>query len=286
MTALSNHGLHENAKAGRMHANDPRNRPKGRVLSLIYKRVHMAVEAIIFDKDGVLLDLNQTWFLTICNIAKHTESLIDGRVHHRQLLEVIGVELDADGQNGRVIENGAYATGTYGSLVPLWSSLDPALADIMTTPDFNQDMMDIAVSSVRGQTVPKGDIITPLMMLKTAGYKLGVVTNDGNDTTAINLTDLMLDDVMDHVVTADSGHGRKPDAGGIIACCAALGTTPDHAVMIGDTHADHDAAIAAGCQHVIAITDSSPAIPDFMPKSSYAVASCAELPALMAQITS
>lgn len=246
----------------------------------------MPIDAVIFDKDGVLLDLSQTWFLTICNIAKHTEELIDGRVPHRDLLDVIGVELNADGISGRVVENGAYATGTYGSLVPMWSALDPALADIMTTTAYKQKMMDIAVQSVHGQTVPKGDILTPLRALKAAGYKLGVVTNDGDDTTAINMADLMLDDIMDHVVTADSGHGRKPDAGGIVACCAALGTTPDRAVMIGDTYADHDAAIAAGCRHVIAITDDAPSIPDFMPKSSYAVASCADLPDLLDRINS
>ena len=245
----------------------------------------MAIDAIIFDKDGVLLDLNQTWFMTICNIAKHTEGLINGRVTHRAFLSAIGVELDADGQSGRVLENGAYATGTYGSLMPLWSALDPALGDIMETAAYKQEMMDIAVKSVAGQTVAKGDILTPLMALKAAGYKLGVVTNDGDDTTAINMADLGLNDVMDIVITADSGHGRKPDAGGILACCAALGTTPDRAVMIGDTHADHDAAIAAGCQHVIAITDTAPAIPDFMPKSSYAIASCADLPALIAHLT-
>ncbi len=244
----------------------------------------MTIDAILFDKDGVLLDLNQTWFLTICNIAKHTETLIDGRVHHRSLLKAIGVELNADGQSGHVEENGAFATGTYGSLIPLWGALDHALIEIMTSPAYDKDMMDIAVDSVRGQTVPKGDIMTPLNTLKAAGYRLGVVTNDGDQTTAINLKDLMLADIMDHVVTADSGHGRKPEAGGIIACCTALGTTPERAIMIGDTHADHDAAIAAGCQHVIAITDSAPTIPDFMPQSSYALASCAELPALIDQI--
>jgi phosphoglycolate phosphatase-like HAD superfamily hydrolase len=53
----------------------------------------MAIDAILFDKDGVLLDLNQTWFLTICNIAKYTEGLIDSRVTHRALLAAIGVEL-------------------------------------------------------------------------------------------------------------------------------------------------------------------------------------------------
>ncbi len=67
----------------------------------------MPIDAVIFDKDGVLLDLSQTWFLTICNIAKHTEGLIDGRVPHRALLDVIGVELNADGISGHVVEKTA-----------------------------------------------------------------------------------------------------------------------------------------------------------------------------------
>jgi phosphoglycolate phosphatase len=244
----------------------------------------MPIKLIIFDKDGVLLDLSQTWASTIVNIARHTESLIDGRVHHRDLLKAIGVELNSDGSGGTVLENGLYASGTYGSLVPAWGALDAALIAIMNTPAYADEMMAIATRSVRGQTAPKGAVQSALAELKSDGYQLGVVTNDGAPTTAINLDDLGLTAMMDHIVTADSGHGRKPEPGGILALCERLGVNPDEAVMIGDTHADHDAAIAAACRHVIAVTNEAPNIPAFMPKSSFAIPDCAALPALMRQI--
>jgi phosphoglycolate phosphatase len=246
----------------------------------------MPIKLIIFDKDGVLLDLSQTWASTIVNIARYTETLIDGRVHHRDLLKTIGVELSADGSHGKVLENGLYASGTYGSLVPAWGALDHTLIAIMNTASYMDEMMAIATRSVRGQTAPKGEVKSALEELKSDGYLLGVVTNDGAPTTAINLDDLGLTHMMDHIVTADSGHGRKPEPGGILALCERLGVTPDEAVMIGDTHADHDAAIAAACRHVIAVTNDAPDIPGFMPKSSYAIADCSALPRLMRQIDS
>jgi phosphoglycolate phosphatase len=244
----------------------------------------MPIKLIIFDKDGVLLDLSQTWASTIVNIARHTESLIDGRVPHRDLLKAIGVDLSADGKHGKVLENGLFASGTYGSLIPVWGELDATLIDIMNTPAYSDEMMAIATRSVRGKTAPKGAVQPALAELKSDGYQLGVVTNDGAPTTAINLDDLGLTAMMDHIVTADSGHGRKPEPGGILAICDRLGVAPDETVMIGDTHADHDAAIAAACRHVIAVTNEAPNIPAFMPKSSYAIPDCAALPALMRQI--
>jgi len=244
----------------------------------------MPIKLIIFDKDGVLLDLSQTWASTILNIARYTESLIDGRVHHRDLLRVIGVDLSADGQHGKVLENGIFASGTYGSLVPAWGQLDGALVDIMNAPAYLDEMMAISTRSVRGQTVPKGEVRSALTELKSDGYLLGVVTNDGDPTTSINLDDLGLAQLMDHVVTADSGHGRKPEPGGILALCEKVGVAPDEAVMVGDTYADHDAAIAAACRHIIAVTTDAPEIPSFMPKSSFAITECAALPALMRQI--
>lgn len=244
----------------------------------------MPIKLIIFDKDGVLLDLSQTWASTIVNIARHTENLIDGRVSHRDLLKAIGVDLSADGKHGNVLENGIFASGTYGSLVPVWGELDSALVDIMNAPAYGDEMMAIATQSVRGQTAPKGEVKSALAELKSDGYLLGVVTNDGDPTTAINLDDLGLTSLMDHIVTADSGHGRKPEPGGILALCERLGVAPDEAVMIGDTHADHDAAIAAACRHVIAVTNDAPDIPGFMPKSSFAIADCSALPRLMRQI--
>ena len=58
----------------------------------------MAIELIIFDKDGVLLDLSQNWFPAIVAIARHAETLIEGRVHYRQLLEAVGVMLKRTGK--------------------------------------------------------------------------------------------------------------------------------------------------------------------------------------------
>ena len=241
----------------------------------------MAIELIIFDKDGVLLDLSQTWFPAIVAIARHAETLIEGRVHHRQLLEAIGVMLEADGEGGKVLENGLYASGTYSALVPAWAALDSQLAHIMTHPDFRAEVTHIAATSVKGKTAPKGNVAPALTALKAEGYLLGLVTNDGAATTTINMRELGLSKLIDKIVTADSGHGKKPEPGGILAICEALNIPPQKTIMIGDTQADHDAAIKANCRHVIAVTNTAPSIPDFMPESSYAITDCGALPELM-----
>lgn len=235
-----------------------------------------AIQLVIFDKDGVLLDLNATWAPVIRAQADHLARISAGGVNADTILNAVGIE--TGGATPHIRDDGLFAAGSYSDIRDTWQRLCPNLAAYLAdSTRSREEMRALSQQAVRGNTVGKGQVQQGLEALRKAGYALAVVTNDNSPSTAINLADLGLGDMFDLVVAADSGHGRKPEPGGILACCAAVGSTPEASVMVGDTRADLEAAHAAGCGHFIAIADSAPMHPPHLPEASMTLGDCGSL---------
>ncbi|MDJ0805432.1 MAG: phosphoglycolate phosphatase [Gammaproteobacteria bacterium] len=86
--------------------------------------------------------------------------------------------------------------------------------------------------------------------LKTAGYRLGCVTNKAAQFTIPLLQDLGVHDEFELVVSGDSLPKKKPDPLPLLHAADRFGVTPDNAMMIGDSQSDVKAARAAGFQIV------------------------------------
>ncbi len=60
--------------------------------------------------------------------------------------------------------------------------------------------------------------------------------------------------MTDFVVGADSGYGEKPEPGGVLAACAAVGVEVRRAVVVGDSTTDMLMATRAGVGCRVAVT--------------------------------
>lgn len=81
--------------------------------------------------------------------------------------------------------------------------------------------------------------------LRSAGYRLGIVTGKGSDAWAV--TEVAVDlGPFDVVITDDDVHAAKPDPGGLLAAADALGVAPAQAVYVGDSTVDMKAGRNAG----------------------------------------
>jgi len=87
-------------------------------------------------------------------------------------------------------------------------------------------------------------------LLKSAGYKLGCVTNKAARFTEPLLKDLGVYDDFAIVVSGDTLPRKKPDPEPLLYAAAHLGCEPSSALMIGDSVSDVAAARAAGFQIV------------------------------------
>lgn len=241
------------------------------------------IKLLIFDKDGVILDLIATWLPVVRAVADYTVSRLPagyaGPIDRARLLAEIGVDDAAD-----IIDPaGLFAAASFVEIRAAWQAMLPDdMISLEQDPDYRDRVKDLVLELARGQTVAKGDVKTPLTKLHDMGFKLAVLTNDNEGSARQNLADLGIEELFDPVVGADSGYGGKPAPNGLLHCCAVHNVGPDEAIMIGDTSADYGAAVNAKTADFICIADDPAHRPHTDIDPANVIARLTELPAVMA----
>jgi len=82
--------------------------------------------------------------------------------------------------------------------------------------------------------------------LKSAGYKLGCVTNKASQFTLPLLRDLGVHDDFSIIICGDTLEKKKPDPMPLLHAAAHFSVPPQQALMLGDSISDVKAARAAG----------------------------------------
>ena len=146
------------------------------------------------------------------------------------------------------------------------------------------DVKELVSRHGRNQTVPKGDVETPLRQLYDKGYALAILTNDNEESAKKSMRDIGVLDLFRVIVGADSGFGSKPDPNGFLHCCKVTGVAPAASVMVGDTMADYGAAIAANAGDFICVADSAKDRPHENIEHEMVISRIDQLPALMERL--
>jgi phosphoglycolate phosphatase len=89
-----------------------------------------------------------------------------------------------------------------------------------------------------------------LEALQRAGHRMGVCTNKPEAATHAVLEALGLARFFSAVAGGDSLPVRKPDAGHLLGTLEMLGSAPERAIMIGDSHNDIQVAINAAVRSI------------------------------------
>lgn len=213
------------------------------------------MDLIIFDKDGVLLNLSRTWLPVARDITYLLSDITDGRVSASVFQEIIGIheetlEIDPDG---------LFAAGSFLDQQAACAAHAPILKDHFSTDAYHQKVRDIVDRNAKRDPVPLGDITSTLSKLDNQGYQLAVLTNDSETSARRSLDAMQISSYFTHIVGYDSGYGGKPDPTGFLAICAACDIAPQNTVMIGDTAADRLVADAAGAGLFVGISANYPA---------------------------
>jgi len=103
--------------------------------------------------------------------------------------------------------------------------------------------------------------------LKSAGYKLGCVTNKDSQFTLPLLKDMGVHDEFEIIICGDTLAEKKPHPMPLLHAAEFFGVKPENAMMLGDSVSDVKAARAAGFQivcmsygynHGVDIRDANP----------------------------
>lgn len=207
----------------------------------------MKVEAIIFDKDGTLLDFDAFWLAVSDGAINEILKEVNRQdIPNEKILSALGVK------NNITDINGVLCRGTYSQMaqeiynVLIKHGCDCTLNEIekMTIDAYHRNSDKGIVKATCDNIC---DVLTEL---KDMGLKLAVVTTDDPFVTQKCLQLLNIDKFFDVVYTDDGKLPTKPDPYCIHDLCKRYGMTTSQVIMVGDTMTDMNFAKNGGIKAI------------------------------------
>ena len=188
------------------------------------------VRAIVFDKDGTLIDFDRTWAPVIRSCAE-LASAGDPALGDR-LMAACGF----DSATGRTMADSVLAAGN-----------TVEIADAMVragSPFAAGDLVgrfDRLFAAAAEHAVPLTDIRALFARLRDGGLAIGVASSDNEQSIRRTLEILGVADAVTFVAGYDSGYGHKPGPGMVLEFCRQTGIPAEAVAVAGDNR--HDLAM-------------------------------------------
>jgi phosphoglycolate phosphatase len=204
------------------------------------------IKAIMFDKDGTLIDYRATW-LPANRAAAIDLALAAGRedAFADELLRRLGYDPARD----EFTAESPLLWATNAEIAACWSR-SPELAGVS---DVHERVERHFADREAYPPVAVTDLATLFERLCARGFALGVATMDSTASVEALLVRFAVRDRVRFIAGADGGFGLKPAAGMVLGFCAALGLAPAEVAVVGDNLADMAMARAAGAGLAIAV---------------------------------
>lgn len=207
----------------------------------------MQTKAILFDKDGTLIDFEKIWV----NVSRYAVKEILKKfnmecVPEERMLEALGI------YDGTAAIDGVLAQYPY-------DIMGKALYDALEAYGCKSSLEEIIGYTEKAycDNLDKG-VVEPicenlrevLVSFKSRGIKLFVVTNDYTSATREILEKAHIYDLFDDVYTVDRGLPHKPDPTVIYDICKKYSFDGHELCMVGDTLADMQFAKNGGIKGI------------------------------------
>ncbi len=201
----------------------------------------MRVDGLLFDKDGTLFDFGATWNAWAAGmIARFAAG--DAAVAKR-IADALMFDLKAQSFRPE-------------SFVIAGTNREAAEAVAGALPGSDVDAIDeeLMLAAAEAPLTPAVPLAPLMDGFRTAGLKLGVMTNDTEYGARAHLTEAGVADRFDFIAGFDSGFGAKPDPGPLLAFASHTELRPERVAMVGDSTHDLLAGRRAGMQTVAVLT--------------------------------
>lgn len=231
-----------------------------------------SIRGILFDKDGTLIDFNQTWFGVVMALARQAADGDESAA--RSLAEQGGYDWAAH----RFRSGSAVAAGTNADIVDLFH---PGLLDQERTAkiaDFN------AFTTTEGasRAVAIKGLTPTLEQLSATGFLLGIATNDSEAGAHATAAALGLSQLFRAIIGYDSVARPKPWPDQLQLFAVRSGLPVSAIAMVGDNNHDLEMAHAAGAGLAIGVLSGNSTRAELAGPADIIVDSIADLPELFA----
>ncbi|MEO0979469.1 MAG: HAD family hydrolase [Pseudomonadota bacterium] len=228
------------------------------------------IKAVLFDKDGTLLDFDATWgpvYRQAARIAARGEASDTDR-----FLLASGL----DPETGRPAAGSLLAAGNTEEIAEAWiaGGADFGLDDLTAKLDrlFIDRMHD---------SEPLPGIREAVDALRAHDYRLGVASSDSEAAIRAFLAGTGLAPRFAFVTGYDTGHGPKPEPGMVHGFAQAIELPVSSIAVIGDNMHDIDMARAAGAGLTIGVLTGTSLRQDLEPHADLVLESAADLPGFL-----
>ncbi len=207
----------------------------------------MQTKAVVFDKDGTLLDFEALWIPVA--VAATRQIFSELNIHNIPLEEILAA-LGIEGDFASI--TGALCYGTY-------EDMAQKMAPVFQKYGHTCNIAALAELSARaylhnmsaGELRPTCPELPKILRdLKQAGIVVALVTSDAPDLTRKCLQGLGILEYFDVLYTDDGTHPPKPDPYCINDLCAKYGFSKEQVVMVGDTLTDMQFSKNAGVRGI------------------------------------
>ncbi len=188
------------------------------------------IRAILFDKDGTLLDFDRTWLPRYRAAASVVSGHCGGRHSAEDILALGGYRA----QTGGWVPDSLLAAGSNAQILAAWEEL-------VGQPFDAAERARITTCFAPGTEgyVPVVEPLRPCLEdLVARGYRLGIATMDDEAQARSTAAGLGVADLFTFICGADSGFGVKPEPGMVHAFGRAVDMPPEAIAMVGDSPRD------------------------------------------------
>ena len=205
------------------------------------------IQAIIFDKDGTLIDFEAMWGSWITKLAQQLEAAAYISLAP-QLFRAVGF----DPASGAVAPSGPLAIATMAEIRAL---AEHVLREVGLSPASAAAALQAGwyIPDPVALARPLADLPALFGALRARGMRIAIATTDDRAPTLATLTALGIASLIDALACGDDGRPIKPAPNAILALCEQMGIAPAQAAMIGDSTADLCMGRAAGVGLVVGV---------------------------------
>lgn len=201
-----------------------------------------AIAGIVFDKDGTLLDFDESWAPVNRKLALLAAEG-DIELAHR-MLQACGM----DPLSGHIRADSLFAVANTSEIATALVATGSPIPLDRLIPE-----LDRLFAEASDMSVPITDLAVLFGDLKAAGLKLGIASSDNERSIRNIVARFGLGDLVDYVAGYDSGHGVKPGPGMVLGFCQATGLDPSQVAVVGDSNHDMHMGLNAGAGLAIAV---------------------------------
>ena len=228
----------------------------------------MPIAAVLFDKDGTLIDFDGTWGPAIHTVIHALAKGEDGAI--RAQAEALHFSLEEK----RFRATSPIIAGSSAHYCEIWGK-SIGRTDYAT---LRAEIDRLCASESLKSLTPIGRPREVFAALRAQGLRLGVATNDSEASASRHVDALGLSTYVEFIAGYDSGHGGKPEPGMVLAFARRLAVEPRQVAVVGDSQHDLDAARAAGAL-AIGVLSGPASREDLAPHADHIVEDIAALPA-------